>query len=228
MVGDNYKTDEFDSLDDAGEVCFNENPADVFLTTGKSVCSEARLKDLAPDDRSKFDKSMAKEWASWQKFGAVEVLSKEQVRQLPEDVQVIGTRWVHTDKNAKPRLLANYLLSKRTRKSKEQIRREFPFEAKIVQGCQDPQNIHSDSPTASLLAFNLVCAVAVMKGWLVTACNASKAYLQSEGISRLLSLKPPTPRPPGIERRAPCTGPSTQGDDGGRSSSRPSEAIIGG
>ncbi|CAE7324408.1 Copia protein [Symbiodinium microadriaticum] len=177
-----------------------ESPADVLLT-GKAVKSEVKLKELSQGDREKFDASMAKEWASWQKFGAVEKLTDEQIKQLPPNTQIIGTRWVHTDKNAKPRLLATYL-SKRTGKSKAQIEKEFPFEAKsrlVVQGCQEnPQDIRSDSPTASLLAFNLVCAIAVMKNWLVTACDASTAYLQSQGISRLLILRPPRPPPPGI------------------------------
>ena len=146
---------------------------------------------------------MAKEWSSWQKFGAVEVLTPEQVKNLPADTQIIGTRWVHTDKNQKPRLLASYqYLSKRTGKTMEQINREFPFEAKsrmVVQGCQEnPQDIRSDSPTASLLAFNLVCAIAVLQKWTTTACDASTAYLQSQGISRLLILRPPRPPPPGI------------------------------
>ncbi|CAE7041145.1 unnamed protein product [Symbiodinium sp. CCMP2592] len=79
---------------------------------------------------------------------------------------------------------------------------EFPFEAKsrlVVQGCQeDPHDIRSDSPTASLLAFNLVCSIATMMGWVITACDASTAYLQSHGISRLLLLRAPRPPPPGV------------------------------
>ena len=178
----------------------NEVPADVLLT-GKAVRSEVKLKDLDKEDRTKFDKSMAKEWDSWQRFGAVEKLTKEQIRALPKDTKIIGTRWVHTDKNAKPRMLASYL-AKRTGKSERQIKKEFPFEAKsrlVVQGCQeDPSGIRSDSPTASLLAFNLVCAIAVINQWVLTACDASTAYLQSQGISRLLILRPPRPPPPGV------------------------------
>ena len=61
--------------------------------------------------------------------------------------------------------------------------------------------MRTDSPTASLLAFNffnVVCSVAVMKGWVILACDASTAYLQSQGISRLLVLRPPRPPPPGV------------------------------
>ena len=173
---------------------------DVFLT-GRAINSEVNLRDLSPEDRQKFDASMAKEWDSWQRFNAVEILSKEQIAKLPEDAEIIGTRWVHTDKNKKPRLMAEFL-SKKTGKSKQQIAREFPFEAKsrmVVQGNQeDPTGIRTDSPTASLLAFNLVCAMATMFQWIISACDASTAYLQSHGISRLLLLRPPRPPPPGV------------------------------
>lgn len=143
---------------------------------------------------------MQKERDSWKKFGAVEVLTKEQIADLPDDAQIVGTRWVHTDKNSKPRLMAKYL-SKRAGKTESQIRKEIPFQTKsrlVVQGCQeDPQAIRPDSPTASLPAFNLVCSIAVMFQWFVSACDASTAYLQSQGISRLL-LRTPRPPPPGI------------------------------
>lgn len=120
---------------------------------------------------------------------------------IPPDVQIVGARWVHTDKNSKPRLMAT-ALSKRAGQSKEQIAKEFPFEAKsrlVVQGHQEDSNsIRSDSPTASLLSFNLVCVIAVLNNWVIWACDASTAYLQSQGIKRLLILRPPRPPPPGI------------------------------
>ena len=175
-------------------------PADAFLT-GKAASSEISLKNLGESDRQKFQDSMKREWDSWMKFGAVEVLTKDQIKDLPDDTQIVGTRWVHTDKNSKPRLLAKYL-SKKTGKSDAQIKKEFPFQAKsrlVVQGCQeDPQAIRSDSPTASLLAFNFICMIATVMNWIISACDASTAYLQSQGISRLLILRPPRPPPPGI------------------------------
>ncbi|CAE7745994.1 RE1 [Symbiodinium sp. KB8] len=180
-------------------------PAETFMTGRAGRNSEVKLANLDKESRARFDASMGKEWASWQKFSAVEELTQKQIEDLPKDVKIIGTRWVHTDKNEKLRLLAMYM-AKRTGKTKEQIEKEFPFEAKsrlVVQGCQeDPQNIRSDSPTASLLAFNLVCSVAMLKGWVITACDASTAYLQSQGISRLLLLRPPRPPPPGVSPHA--------------------------
>ncbi|CAE7470653.1 RE1, partial [Symbiodinium pilosum] len=129
------------------------------------------------------------------------ILTPAQILALPGDIRIIGTRWVHTDKNQKQRLLALHLCHK-TGKTREQVTKEYPFAAKsrlVVQGHQeDASDIRTDSPTASLLAFNLVSAVAVLKGWQVLAADASTAYLQSHGISRLLILRPPRPPPPGL------------------------------
>ncbi|CAE7616057.1 RE2, partial [Symbiodinium sp. CCMP2592] len=176
-------------------------PADVLLT-GKAVRSKIKLASLSQGDREKFHEAMAKEWASWQKFGAVETLTPQQVKELPPGTKIVGTRWVHTDKNQKPRLLAGHI-AKKTGKSKSQLEKDFPFQPKsrfVVQGCQeeDPGSIRSDSPTASLLAFNLLCAIAVMQKWVIAASDASTAYLQSQGINRLLILRPPRPPPPGV------------------------------
>ena len=192
--------DEQDESDPETDDCY-DNPADVFLT-GKAVRSEIKLKDLGQEDRAKFDEAMAKEWSSWQKFGAVETLTPQQIAALPPTTKIVGTRWVHTDKNQKPRLLAGHI-SKKTGKSKSQLEKEYPFMPKsrlVVQGCQeeDPGSIRSDSPTASLLAFNLLCAIAVMQKWVIAASDASTAYLQSQGINRLLILRPPRPPPPGV------------------------------
>lgn len=144
---------------------------------------------------------MKKEWSSWMKFSAVEVMTPDQIAELPEDTKIIGTRWVHVDKNNKRRLIAK-MLAKKTGKTQEQIDRENPLEAKsriVVQGCQEEETgIRSDSPTASLLAFNLVSAIAVMNKWEVRSYDASTAYLQAKGIDRLLILKPPKPPPPGV------------------------------
>eukprot|EP00435_Cladocopium_sp_Y103_P057754 s1878_g20.t1 len=128
-------------------------------------------------------------------------LTEEEISKLPPDTKVIGTRWVHTDKNSKSRLIA-YHLAKKTGKSREQVDKEFPFEAKsrcVVQGCQeDETGIRSDSPPASLLAFNLVCAISTIMRWVLAAYDASTAYLQAKGTQRLLILKAPYPPPPGV------------------------------
>ena len=115
-------------------------PADAFLT-GKAASSEISLKNLDESDRRKFQDSMKREWDSWMKFGAVEVLTKDQIKDLPDDTQIVGTRWVHTDKNSKPRLLAKYL-SKKTGKSDAQIKKEFPFRPKADLLSKGAKKIH--------------------------------------------------------------------------------------
>ncbi len=190
-----------DSTDDEQVLLAQQQePPDIFLT-GKAVRSEVNLKSLSPEDRAKFDASMAKEWASWMNFGAAEILTEQQIAELPDDAEIIGTRWVHTDKNKKPRLLAE-AMKKKTGKSDAQIHKEFPFEAKsrmVVQGNQEvASEIRSDSPTASLLAFNFVTVISVIYDWFLAAYDASTAYLQSKGIAQLLVLRPPYPPPPGV------------------------------
>jgi len=201
----NYKNfgedeEEESSDDDQALLLQQQEPVDIFLT-GKAVRSEVNLKSLSPEDRAKFDGSMAKEWASWMNFGAAEILTEQQIAELPADAEIVGTRWVHTDKNKKPRLLAE-AMKKKTGKSDAQIRKEFPFEAKsrmVVQGNQEAASeIRSDSPTASLLAFNFVTVISVIYNWFLAAYDASTAYLQSKGIARLLILRPPYPPPPGV------------------------------
>lgn len=201
----NYKNfgedeEEESSDDDQALLLQQQEPVDIFLT-GKAVRSEVNLKSLSPEDRAKFDGSMAKEWASWMNFGAAEILTEQQIAELPADAEIVGARWVHTDKNKKPRLLAE-AMKKKTGKSDAQIRKEFPFEAKsrmVVQGNQEAASeIRSDSPTASLLAFNFVTVISVIYNWFLAAYDASTAYLQSKGIARLLILRPPYPPPPGV------------------------------
>ena len=120
---------------------------------------------------------------------------------LPGDTKIVGTRWAHTDENSKPRLIA-YHMAKKTDKTKEEVDKEYPCEAKsrlVVQGCQeDETNIRSDSPTCSLLAFNLVCTLAALFCWVIAAFDASTANLQSSGINRLLIPRCPRPPPPGV------------------------------
>eukprot|EP00435_Cladocopium_sp_Y103_P058473 s1160_g20.t1 len=180
---------------------YAENPKLEAFLTGKAVRSEINLNDLSAEDRAKFDQSMEKEWNSFKKFSAVEVLTESQIAELPQDAEIVNTRWVHTDKNQKPRLMAG-AMRRRTGKSEAQIKKEYPFEAKsrmVVIGCQEKDTgIRSDSPTASLLAFNLVTCLSVIFQWILEAFDASTAYLQSHGIARLLLLRPPRPPPPGV------------------------------
>ena len=121
---------------------------------------------------------MQKEWNSWLKFDSVEFIEPKIV---PPGAQTVGAHWVFTDKN-RPRRLAGETV-------------EVQAKARLVaQGHQ----VRSDSPTASLLGFMLVCTIAALFRWTLQAWDATAAYLQSDGIQRLLILRPPRPLPPGL------------------------------
>lgn len=88
------------SSDDS--TCYKENPKLEAFLTGKAVRSEINLNDLSAEDRAKFDQPMEKEWNSFKKFSAVEILTESQIADLPQDAEIVNTRWVHTDKNQNP------------------------------------------------------------------------------------------------------------------------------
>ena len=72
---------------------------------GAAKSKEVSLQSLTESDRPKYDESMAKEWANWQRFEAVVPLSAEEEKQIKEaGTRVIGMRWVHTDKNERLRM----------------------------------------------------------------------------------------------------------------------------
>ena len=106
--------------------CYEENPKLEAFLTGKAVRSEINLNDLSAEDRAKFDQAMEKEWNSFKKFfSTVEILSESQIAALQQDAEIVNTRWVHTDKNQKPRLMAG-AMRRRTGKFEAQIKKEYP------------------------------------------------------------------------------------------------------
>ena len=67
----------------------------------------------------------------------------------------------------------------------------------MVQGCQEDKTyIRSDAPTGSRHAFFLTLAFGSQKGWKITSFDARPAYLQPEGITRLLLIRMPWQNPP--------------------------------
>ena len=155
--------------------------AEALLTGNARADKEVTLSELNEEDKEKFDAAMQKEWNSWLKFDSVEFIEPKVV---PPDAQTVGTRWVFTDKN-RPRRLAGETV-------------EVQAKARlVVQGHQERYEVRSDSPTASLLGFMLVCTLAALFRWTLQAWDATAAYLQSDGIQRLLILRPPRPLPPG-------------------------------
>lgn len=97
------------------------------LLVGTARGKEIIFDTLSPAKKAAFREAMAKEWSRWQQFKATIPVSADKLKELPDDLQIVGTRWVLTEKangTAKARL--------------------------VVQGCQEKTNdIRSDSPTGS-------------------------------------------------------------------------------
>ena len=145
------------------------------LLVGPSRASELRYEDLSPKDKKLCEAAMAKEWAKWEQFGSTRKITwdewEEAVRQK---VNVVGTRWVLT------------------RKPTGEIKARL-----VIQGCQEKScDIRSDSPTGSLGAFWSILAWAAQPGWGLRGYDAASAYLQSEGIDRMLLIRMPGQQPP--------------------------------
>eukprot|EP00971_Amphidinium_carterae_P155260 3078858-Amphidinium_carterae.1 len=110
-----------------------------------------------------FQESMTKEWTAWMKFHAVEIVEKHK---MPPQAILIGTRWIHTDKNA----------AMRQPGQRTPIR---PKSRLVVLGHLESGYVRSDAPTASLLAFQLVCHLASTLHWEIMSGDASNAFLQA-------------------------------------------------
>ena len=142
----------------------------VGTTRGKDIIFDT----LAPAKKAAIRETMAKEWSRWQQLKATILVSADMLQELPADLQIVGTRWVLTEK-------ANGTAKARF----------------IVHGCQEKTNdIRSDSPTSSRDRLMLTLIHAAQRGWSVSQCDADCSYLQSEGINRTLVPRMPRRHPP--------------------------------
>ena len=144
------------------------------LLVGTARGKEIIFDTLTPLKKAAFREAMAKEWSRWQQLKATIPVSADMLQELPPDLQIVGTRWVLTEKangTAKARL--------------------------VVQGCQEKTNdIRSDSPTGSRDCLMLTLIHAAQPGWSASQYDADCAYLQSAGIDRTLVLRMPRKQPP--------------------------------
>ena len=180
---DPYEYFEESYFEGNGMQCIVE---EVFLT-GRMRNTEINYHKLPSEQKVGYDASMKKEWQNWLLFDAVDRLTEEEVAALPEGTSIVNMRWVHTDKNSKLRVPGD-------------VTSDIPVIPKsrlVVIGCQEKHAIRSDSPTASLLIFNLACCMASLKGWVMMKADATSAYLQGGEITRMLILRAPRPAPPG-------------------------------
>jgi hypothetical protein len=164
------------------------------LYDGKGeVAGEINLKDLNQKVLKLFtgeQGSIWKEWQDWLRHKAVIPLTDKEVGELPKHMKIVGMRWVHTDKNERKRVSG-------TKTANLEVLAKSRL---VVQGCQErADDVRSDSPTASLFGFLLVCCISAMEKFTIFSADADCAFLQGGGIQRLLVLRAPNPPPPGVQ-----------------------------
>ena len=144
------------------------------LLVGKARSKEVAWKSLNTFVRQRFIKAMAKEWSKWEQYKATIPCPADQLKKYPDDLKIIGTRWVLSYKsNGDPKARL------------------------VVQGCQERGlGLRADAPTGSKDAMMLVVAFGSQQGWSLQQFDAENAYLQSEGLDRSLLLRLPTDAPP--------------------------------
>ena len=154
--------------------CENSGCADVLLTR-RAANKEVQYDALVKSQQVRVDASMVREWDKWNEFGVTKFLSKKQLNDIMKrnpDQKIVGTRWVFTEKT---------------------IQGKPDYKARlVVQGCQeDKGHIRTDAPTGSRDAFFMTLSAAAQSGWDYSVFDAQSAYLQSDGIKRLLLLRMP-------------------------------------
>ena len=157
----------------------NSGCADVLLTR-RAANKEVQYDALVKSQQVRVDAAMIREWDKWNEFGVSKFLSKKQLNDIMKrnpDQKIVGTRWVFTEKviQVKPDDKARL----------------------VVQGCQEDKGyIRTDAPTGSRDAFFMTLSAAAQSGWDYSVFDAQSAYLQSDGIERLLLLRMPHKNPP--------------------------------
>ena len=143
---------------------------------------------FSPEEWDAFSKADAKQWEKHLNLGAVEIVYPDEARQIlatkPETVLQVPARFVRTNANddpeelsAKSRLvLPGHLLSKG-----------------VAAG-----EARTDSPTAGLMAFHVLLAVASHFGWHLDNFDVEAAFLTGQKMQREVYFKPPKTGLPGL------------------------------
>ena len=152
----------------------NSGCADVLLTR-RAANKDVQYDALVKSQQVRVDAAMVREWDKWNEFGVTKFLSKKQLNDIMKrnpDQKIVGTRWVFMEKT---------------------IQDKPDYKARlVVQGCQEDKGyIRTDAPTGSRDAFFMTLSAASQSGWDYSVFDAQSAYLQSDGIKRLLLLRMP-------------------------------------
>ena len=145
------------------------------LLVGNAKGKELLWSEMTVAQRKQFLLAMNKEWAKWTQFRATIPCPKKVLDKYPDELKIIGTRWVMTYKSD-----------------------GTPKARMVVQGCQENlRDVRGDAPTGSRDSMMLAIAFGSSSGWGLSQWDADSAYLQSEGLDRALLLRLPNPAPPG-------------------------------
>ena len=143
--------------------------------TRRATSKEMQHDVLTQSQQGCMDFVATREWNKWNEVGVTMFLSQKQLNDIMNrnpDQKILGTKWVLTEKV---------------------IQGKQDYKAKlVVQGCQEDKGyIRTDAPTESSDAFFMTLAARAQDGWDCIVFDAQSAYLQSEGIERLLLLRMP-------------------------------------
>ena len=129
-------------------------PLPNVLLVGKARGKELVWNHLPPAQKQQFLVAMCKEWAKWEQFRATIPCPKKVLAKYPDNLKIIGTRWVFTHKGdgtAKARL--------------------------VVQGCQENlKDVRGDAPTGSRDSMMMVIAFGSQTSWSLSQWDADSAY----------------------------------------------------
>ena len=121
----------------------------------------------APQIQKELDEARVAEWAKWQKYEAVTVISANEAARLrAEGAEEIGTQWIEIDKNEHLRTSAKNATTI-PRKLKSRL---------VALGNQEKAELRSDSPTADTEAVHLVFSFAASRRLKVKSGDLENAY----------------------------------------------------
>ena len=146
-------------------------------TTKKSATARAKELNYNKSDdarQAKMLEARSREWANWNNFKAVTVLSPTEAAKClmtHPDAEVIPTRWVDT--------LKSQPWEPDRHKARLVVRGDLEAEG----------NARTDSPTCSQPMFSLVLSVSASKRWRLRGGDITAAFLQGENITRTYHLQ---------------------------------------
>ena len=163
------------------------------------------------------DETRLAEWKKWQKHSAADVISvQEAARLVSEGAEEIGTQWVEVDRNEKIRI--------ESEQAGEAKHVPMNLKSRLVAlGNQEKRELRSDSPTADAEGIRLVFSFASSRKAKVMCGDLETAYFTGERTSRVLLLRQPRSRLPGLNpddrllARVPVTELRMQDADSGKS-----------